>query len=341
MGNKRAEKSLRREQRQLRDQTRQKRKQKKAEKRPEVGDIVQVNTGPVHLVLKVLDVQRFPTRLESKYTVSLVEETIHPVTVKHHHPLLECAQNRSGFTRYWEKLIYLFDLPEPADFPTLRGFMRPADLPVLQRFIDTCRQLAGYSVMNTSGGKLNVSLTLDGPKVTATLPSHERFSGMSTTFRQVHNTGDEASFSKAMSALQRALDSSGLDTDQKARVKSQLNQWGAARKVIMKKTMATAICERVDKEWRETPRKKALPVLSFQGVEPDDLILKYNYGDTIHWGKHRDELADLTSQKDHDLFYKYCVLNSMISLAHLYLGFSALVDSALGSAKVTSYREVL
>ncbi|NKS68795.1 hypothetical protein GS584_06405 [Rhodococcus hoagii] len=56
-----------------------------------------------------------------------------------------------------------------------------------------------------------------------------------------------------------------------------LSNWKEARAALMNKMAATMVCERLRGDIEsEAP-------LSFGGVKPDEIIVTYNYGDSLHW----------------------------------------------------------
>ncbi|MEV4207553.1 hypothetical protein [Nocardia salmonicida] len=284
----------------------------------------------MQIAAKVTGVQKDSVRGGTNFQILRLEDTIHPVDLQFDVPLIDVAANKISFQRHWEKLTYLFDLPDPADFPSVYSQLTETDRAMMTRFIATCRNLAGYAVFNGLGGGLSIkSADGKGWTVTADLPSHEQFGAISATFRQLHNAEEEASFSKIEQRIQISLNK--VEEVRRQGPRAVVNQWREARASIMNKTVPTLVCERIGETTGKMP-----PVLSLGGFAPDELIRQFNYGDMLHWGKYRDKLADLTEDENHEKFYKYAVLNSMISLGHLYFGFSVLLKSALGYARVVS-----
>lgn len=294
------------------------------------GKVFGIKLGPTQVAAKLVNIEVDAVKGSQNLEFIRLEDTIQPVPLKFDPPLIDLAANKLGFQGSWERLTYLFDLPDPDSFQSLRSHMHEQDYAMLERFIATCRNLATYTVFNAKNPGVVVTAKGGGKlAVKADLPSHEQFAGVSATFRQLHNDGEEASFSKIQSRLQVAIKQ--LDEPARTEQRTVVSQWRAARAALMKKTVPTMICERIGEETGEMP-----DVLSYEGVEPETLIRQYNYGDTLHWGDYRDELADLTQDDGDEKFHKYAVLNSMINLGHLYFGFSVLLESALGYAKVTS-----
>uniref|UniRef100_UPI003D8A4609 hypothetical protein n=1 Tax=Gordonia sp. B7-2 TaxID=3420932 RepID=UPI003D8A4609 len=199
------------------------------------------------------------------------------------------------------------------------------DKQLLIRYVKTCRNLAGYSVINTKNGlEMSWGRGGAGSTVRVDLPSHEEFSGFSATFRQLHNDGEAASFNKAWKIVNTAVNAAGLEESTLA-ARATLKAWKQARARLMEKAAATLIAEKLNPNLKpEHPRP-------LKGIVPEDLIRQFNYGDTLHWGDQREKLAALNDGDPlHASYYKYCCESTMTSLAHLYFGFALLVAAALG-----------
>jgi hypothetical protein len=171
---------------------------------------------------------------------------------------------------------------------------------------------------------MTVSAGPNGWDVRADMPSHEAFTGFSVTFRQIHNAGDEASFSKVFKFIEQATGQ--LDQAQAQEARMILQRWREARGKLMNKMMTTLICERL-----QPPNSPHIPK-SLQGVKPEEVIMNFNYGDTLHWGERRESLAAMTNDPHNETFYRHACIVAMIELSHFYFGFAELVLSALGKA---------
>jgi hypothetical protein len=76
-----------------------------------------------------------------------VENTIHPRQLNFDPPLQQYGKDGAkGFLHYWEMLDYVFGLPDPNAFPQIP--VQGGDREGLLRFIEMCRRLAGFSVIN-------------------------------------------------------------------------------------------------------------------------------------------------------------------------------------------------
>lgn len=248
----------------------------------------------------------------------LPEDLLFPI------PLVDEALNPDTFSYHWQQLTYAFKLPSPANFPALTHLTDDERL-MLRQYVKNARKLAKYSVFGDTLGSFDITHE-DGERfVNANLPSEEAFTAASATFRQLNNQNDEASFDKVKAVLERAISQEG--SSKRARGQKLLKPWLAARKQLAKQMIETIIARKLvgDKDER--------PPYTFEGVNPSKLIKTYNYGDTLHWGKEREALAELTADPDLEKFWMHCVLSSMLTMSHFYFGFARAVEAALGERR--------
>jgi len=233
-----------------------------------------VGRGPMNFVYQFTRYRKNLTANTDEFQSVAQEDTIHPVELKFPAPLQEFGTQAKGFIHHWEKMTYLFDLPDPSNFPRLR--LNPDERDVLLRFVTTCRHLAGYSAINAGGG---ISLRSNGPddwSVYSDFPSHEAFTGLSGTFRQLHNDKEPGSYVKVRKIIKDAI--RHLDADEVARTRVLVKLWSKARGELMQKMVSTLVCEKLRPDVPDdAPR-------TMMGVDPDQVIRIYNYGDSLHWG---------------------------------------------------------
>ena len=72
--------------------------------------------------------------------------------------------------------------------------------------------------------------------------------------------------------------------------------------------------------------------VSFGNLRPEDLFNMYFYGDFLHVGDNAGQLVDINSEDGNAAYHMFGFRISMSALAHLYFGFSVLVEHALGTA---------
>lgn len=286
---------------------------------------ISIEQGPMTMVAKITGAGPTPDGRNIKVDMTPLEDTILPVPLKFDPPLQAFGTNEKAFSMHWQQITYLFNLDDPIAFSDLRSGLTEDKRTLLTRYIQTCCRLARYSTISGDSSVV-LSTNADGESsVHANLPSDEAFVGFSTSFRQLHNKNEKASFTKAWKVLNTALNS--LIESDKAPVSDRdaLTAWKEARNKLSSKTAPTMICESL------VPDSLDEKPLSLKGINPDDLIRTYNYGDTIHWGNNREDYAELTSDPSYEKFYSFCCVSSMVSLSHLYFGFAELIAAALGS----------
>ncbi len=286
---------------------------------------ISIEDGPMSFVFKMTGTRKTDGGKTLSVKSIPLEDTIRPVALKFDPPLASDGTDPTCFDYQWQQLTYLFDLDDPSTFLNVLDALSDDDKQLLVRYVQTCRNLAGYSIINSKATfSMSSKEKAKGWTVRADLPSHQEFSGFSATFRQLHNDGEPASFVKAWNIINRALNDVGLGETELDDARAVLKAWKKARASLMKKAPATLICEKLNPNLKdEHPR-------TLKGVVPEELIRSFNYGDTLHWGDNREQLAQLTDDPFNANFHKFCCASTMTSLSHLYFGFAVLVAAALG-----------
>ncbi|OBH66733.1 hypothetical protein A5684_06185 [Mycobacterium intracellulare] len=278
------------------------------------------NAPSIQLLLKVTDrtVNLSRETLELKWTP--VEDTIHPRSLPFDPPLQQYGVgDAKGFRHHWEKLDYVFGLPDPHVFPQIP--LLKEDRVNVERYIRMCRRLAGFSVIN-DGSTLSVGSDGQGWHVRVVdPPSDESFLGTSAAFRQLHNDGEPASFIKVSNALFKAIKT--LPEDQQTALRATVKQWRTARDKLQRHTLQTLTALKAGNATLDNP-------VSYGNVHPEELIRAFNYGDSLHFGSERTQLDDFLADSRHEAYYTYAALNSIVGLSHLYFGFAVLLDRAIG-----------
>lgn len=103
------------------------------------------------------------------------------------------SEKAKVFEQQWKLLNYAFDLPDPSTFPAIGHQLTTEDRSAIDRYIKTCRELEGFSVLvndrtlHLSGGMGRET------KVSFTMPAKEIILGFAVRFRQLHSD-DPASY---------------------------------------------------------------------------------------------------------------------------------------------------
>lgn len=251
-----------------------------------------------------------------------VEDTIHPVELAFEPPYIDLAakDGEKGFRYMWEKLTYAFALPNPALFPALPN-LDSSDRAALINYVAACRKLAGYSALAHAGG-FNMTSTNGNWTVTPNFPNDELLVAAAARFRQLNNQGEPTAFTTASDLVIKAAKAHD------AALVSVVTTWRKARAALLNRTIATIICDMALQE----PRPDNFPI-SGQNLRPQDLFNTYFYGDFLHVGSNAGDLIDINSDQGNAAYHMFGFLISMSALAHLYFGFSLLVEHALGVAE--------
>ncbi|MBM4522501.1 hypothetical protein GS462_21720 [Rhodococcus hoagii] len=279
--------------------------------------------GNIRVLSKIRGAQTNPFTGQTTLDMIGYHDSIHPHPLRFDPPLIEHARGNSrAFTLHWEKLTYVFELPDPASFPHLS--VSEGDREILERFVKICKELAGYSCIN-DGARFHIDKDdQEEWHVRVDFPSQEAFRGTCVAFRQLHNGKEFASFDKVKGRLQKAISQLPQGPQQDAR--AALSPWVDARGKLMNSLLATLVCRKGAPGDAPPPPEVTL---SFENIEPDKLLQTFNYGDTIHFSERREDLVDLLSDDRDAAYYKYAVLQTILGLSHLYFGVAVLIETAL------------
>lgn len=251
-----------------------------------------------------------------------IEDSIHPVSLAFDPPYqdLAAAGGVKGFQHIWEKLTYAFALPDPTQFPTLSS-LRAEDRDALEKYVAGCRKLAGYSAI-AHGSGFKMQSTNGNWTVTPDFPDDELIVAAAARFRQLNNQGEPTAFTTASDLIVKAVKAHDPDLIQ------VVAKWRKARAALLNQTIATIICDRLLPE-----SKRPDDFVSFGNLRPEDLFNTYFYGDFLHVGDNAEDLVDINSEDGNAAYHMFGFLISMSTLAHLYFGFSVLVEHALGAGR--------
>jgi hypothetical protein len=287
---------------------------------------IELTKGPATFVHRISGAIQDKTKGIVTVKAIPLADWIRPVELRFEPPLQSFGSSQKGFDYHWQQLTYLFELDDPKKFSPLHAVLTVDEGERLRRYLATCRALAGYRLINDDHSfNMYHAKGEETDSLKVTLPTHEEFSGFSATFRQVHNDGEPASFIKTWKLLNKALNEASITHEERMEHRRIIKDWKTARNALKLNAAATLIAE------KSVPNLKPDSPRPLKGIVPEDLIQRYNYGDTLHWGDKRGELAELMNGDPfHASFYKYCCTCTMTSLSHLYFGFAELVAAALG-----------
>lgn len=289
----------------------------------EAAEIVTIEWHDFVSMAKVVDRKLNPLLGSASLKMTPYQDTIHPYPLTFDPPLIAHASEdgRNGFRLCWEKIAYAFDLPNPAEFPTL-PVLSSEDRLLCERFITVCRRLAGYSAINKDS-RLTFVDHGHGANIELDFPSDEAFSAAALAFRQLHSGNEDAPFDKVKGRLFQALN--GIPTPQSKEAKAVLQQWVSARGKLMNQLLETIVCRKA-----APPGGPPDAPYSYYNINPEKLINTFQYGDLIHFSGERENLRALMKEEVNAHYYRYAVLLAITGLSHLYFGFALLAEAAMG-----------
>jgi hypothetical protein len=243
-----------------------------------------------------------------------------PQALRFRPPLVEVARNPMGFNFEWQLLTYVFDLPNPFEFPALTGWTDD-ELSVLRRFSTVARRIAGGEVIS---GKYQVSVSYervsDRETLVRDLPSDELMAGFAVSFRQLNSNEEPASWHKVRNILSRK--SHGTDDQFRDQRLEWLSRWWGAHGRLLGSELSVLVGRKLEEEG-----KWGGPFPG-DGLSPTTLISQFHYGDLIHWGRHAGFVAQLAEDPTREALTLMQFLKCCGALCHIYFGTAVLVDAA-------------
>ena len=239
-------------------------------------------------------------------------------------PLAEHSANPEAFEFNWHLIQFVFGLPDPRGFPPLTAAVPADTLTVLRRYTSAAAELAESAfLVHPSGVTVNV---LNGgleEQIGRSFPPRENVRGFSVLFRQFYSDEEAASFKKAQSKLGQLNQQTG-DSSVDLR-RDYLRSWGRAAGRLRGYSLKLLVAKRLEELGKIGPGPHANEHLP----GPEMLISIYNYGDDIHWGEKRQQVAAWDASPFDSAWTRMACFEAMAGLARIYLGFAQLVDAAL------------
>ncbi|MFI5893831.1 hypothetical protein ACIA5D_27390 [Actinoplanes sp. NPDC051513] len=240
-------------------------------------------------------------------------------------PLAELATRPQAFQFQWNLLWAAFQLPNPAEFPPLI-LANDEDISTLSRYSATARRLASTTILNSAEkATITVTNTSAGQVVSTESVSspHDATVGFSVTFRQLFANDERASFSTVRNLLGRR--NHEISDELSAKRQGILQAWRSAHADLLNAPLKTIAVGR---------HHGAKTVTVGGGRKtPREIIEIFNYGELIHWDKHRDAFNELNDTEEHAALNRLEFLEAAAGLSHLYLGFSVIVDGILEASQ--------
>jgi hypothetical protein len=239
-------------------------------------------------------------------------------------PLAEHSDSPEAFAANWHLIQFVFDLPDPRIFPPFTEEIAESSLIVLRHYTTAAVELAESAFLaHPTGVTVNV---LDGgldEQIEKCFPPRENVRGFSVLFRQFY-ANDEPASCKAIQNVLWRLNKQATDNSVDVR-DSYLKAWARAAGRLRGYSLKLLVSKRLGKQGRIGPG----PYANEHLPGPEMLISTYSYGEDIHWGKQRDQVATYGRSDFESAWTRMACFEAMVGLAHIYLGFAQLVDAAL------------
>lgn len=236
-------------------------------------------------------------------------------------PYANLASDPQGFSRFWQFAHYAFRLPDPATFPAFPAEPQPEDRVTLDRFVSSCRELAGYTMMSAHDTVEMFPNARSGSGHRATFSSSEVIRGASVLFRQLY-AEDSGSYRAVVQIVSKTHRTTRDQfTDQRA---DWLGVWRPVHGKLLQQRIEAIVAR---KSLRAEGAHESIPV-PFEHESPTELLSVFFYGDLIHWGNSRPKHDSLIKNPLMQDLRKLRFLEAMVGLAHYYLGISAMLTTA-------------
>jgi len=266
---------------------------------------------------------------EARRTIQVRGRSIEVLAADHHPigfppPLGEHSPSPEAFESNWHLIQFVFGLPDPRDFPPFTGAIPDDLLAVLRRYSAAAVELSESAFLAHPTG-VTVSV-LDGgldEQIEKRFPPRENVRGFSVLFRQFYSNDEPASFKRAQGALGR-LNEQAADSSVDVR-RDYLKAWGRAAGKLRGFSLKLLVGKRLQEQGQLPPGPRANEHLP----GPEMLISTYSYGEDIHWGRQRDQVAAYGKSEFDSAWTRMACFEAMVGLAHIYLGFAQVVDAVL------------
>ena len=202
-------------------------------------------------------------------------------------PMIEHSSKPGDFEYWWKLLKFVFELSDPRSFPPLpcEGLVAATSLAGSIRFVELAQDMAISSILNTPQ---EVTVHVDqAEQIDETFSANEITRGFAVTFRQFYSGEEHASFQSVHRLLGLMNESAGDVSVQTRR--ATLKGWRVAEGRLRAYPLHVLAGKKLADQGLIHPSL----VIDSSQWSPSELISIYNYGDLVHWGDRRDELAAL------------------------------------------------
>lgn len=223
----------------------------------------------------------------------------------------------------------MFDVADPRSFPPISASLSLDQRRVLRRYVETARVLAA-STQLSAADRMSVSFERNDDdtfteEVDAFFSAPDVTAGFLAYFRQLYDQDERASFSHAMAIVMECISVSSAEASTEA--DEELRRWGRMVRKLRSQPKMKLLMQALH-ESGEWPALDEHDEASFKGRNPEQIISQYLYGQHLHWDRHAETLDERKASPFLDAWHRMWFLEAVCGLAHAYLGFATLLESA-------------
>ena len=222
----------------------------------------------------------------------------------------------TGFNHNRDLVQSLFDIPVINEAFESERARSDFDIDLLKRFVFVCRRLSNFTFF-FHDGKVMISFTDEGEKISEDFPSDEATIAATTVFRQLYGT-DVGSFNRTMKNFHLYLNSNPSSKDEA--IRSVIEKLSSAEKLLRKFDVATL----ADKALRARMDFQQAPLLNGHNI-PEEIMKIYFYGDYIHWVTRSKDLENIKSDNFSRAMTWFSFARSLTVISHIYFHFADLL----------------
>jgi hypothetical protein len=242
-------------------------------------------------------------------------------------PVPATAAGIDGAADYWWRLIeYGTEVSDPTAFPPFE--QRPEDevLRACRRYIETADDLAASSALNHPV-TLEVKMDQLGgeQEVLFNPPAADATAGFAALLRHFYSPNEKASFLRVVKLLRTQV--AGENGTERAERLDQLDAWKRAEGKARQHSVQNQAIRRLVADGR-APRDPDLDTYP-DVAPPEEIISDYFYGDHLHWDTKASVVDERGESPFLDAWYRHGFFIAAAGLAHIYVGFAALVQRAI------------
>jgi hypothetical protein len=241
-------------------------------------------------------------------------------------PLLDRMQNRAYGEFQWRRLQVAFpDLPDPADVPAIPDVTFASDeQDAVDRYLQLAAELAEASLF-AAEEQFTVSIDdEDGREaIEVTKSARDITAGFLVTWRQFYATAEPASFDKVRGYLIRAA----TGTPAFEPIKSWSKAGGRLKNTHLENLVLEGLAARGDIP-AGVPTESTHDPANVDN--PQILISKQLYGDLVHWGDKRVDVAAVADDQFMIAWERLNAIEAAVALGYIFIGFAGVMAAALG-----------